>query len=102
MSTASNSSWKINRSQRASEKRGRANSSARALNATVPPEEAYSYALRVAYLHYLLQPKKMRKEWIAPPKKIYKSSVNEQVGQLSTGNAVKLPHSFRGNLERRI
>ncbi|ORY65920.1 uncharacterized protein BCR38DRAFT_456596 [Pseudomassariella vexata] len=88
------------------ERRGRASSSARQLN--VSHDDAYTYALRVAYLHYLLQPKAKRKQFVPapkPPTRAYTSRAvvlfNEFIPGNSTGN-VKLPHGFRGPLEKRM
>ncbi|KAI0136635.1 hypothetical protein BJ170DRAFT_22409 [Xylariales sp. AK1849] len=88
-----------------SERRGRANSSARQLN--VSHDDAFTYALRVAYLHYLLQPKQKRKQFVAapkPPPRAYTSSVGDLVKEFVPGSSssVKLPHGFRAKLEKRM
>lgn len=109
MSTASARSWKPSRrlqSIQDGERRTRANS--RANQGPLPPNEVYSYALRVAYLNYLLQPKKKRKEYVKVPRpqsRIHSSGVGDLIreftGTTSSGN-VKLPHSFRQSLEKRM
>ncbi|TLD26413.1 hypothetical protein PspLS_04838 [Pyricularia sp. CBS 133598] len=110
MSTASTRSWKPSRRLKSiqdGERRARASS--RASQGPLPPNEVYSYALRVAYLNYLLQPKKKRKEYVKvsrPQSRIIHASgvgdlIREFTGTTSSGN-VKLPHSFRQSLEKRM
>ncbi|KAI1083247.1 hypothetical protein F5B20DRAFT_577630 [Whalleya microplaca] len=88
-----------------SERRSRAASSASKLG--VNHDDAYSYALRVAYLHYLLQPKTKRKQWVPaakkPPARAH-TNIGDLVKEFVPGNSnsVKLPHGFRGPLEKRM
>ncbi|KAI1504380.1 hypothetical protein F5X99DRAFT_38084 [Biscogniauxia marginata] len=106
MSTASRTSYisrRINSVQN-SDRRSRAGSNARSL--AVSHDDAYTYALRVAYLHHLLQPKNKRKTWVAAPKPKARTHTNiaDLVKEFVPGNSsgVKLPHSFRGPLEKRM
>lgn len=75
-------------------------------NLTVDHEEARSYALRAAYLHYLLQPKAKRKQYVAAPKPAARSSTS--VGQLvmeygsGSSSSLKLPHNFASPLLDRL
>lgn len=70
--------------------------------------DAYTYALRVAYLHHLLQPKTKRKQYVpaakvAPAKKAI--SIGDVLADFSiTGNtkSAKFPHGFMSPLEKRI
>lgn len=110
MSTASTRSWKPSRRlQSIQDGERRARASSRASQGPLPPNEVYSYALRVAYLNYLLQPKKKRKEYVKvsrPQSRIIHASgvgdlIREFTGTTSSGN-VKLPHSFRNSLEKRM
>ncbi|TLS29506.1 hypothetical protein PpBr36_01117 [Pyricularia pennisetigena] len=109
MSTASTRSWKPSRRlQSIQDGERRARASSRASQGPLPPNEVYSYALRVAYLNYLLQPKKKRKEYVKlsrPQSRIHASGVGDLIreftGTTSSGN-VKLPHSFRHSLEKRM
>lgn len=75
----------------------------------VSRDEAFTYALRVAYLHHLLQPRAKRKQYVsAPTKPIHRSQ--SSVGHLlqdfvstgNTGGSLKLPHSFRQSLFDRM
>lgn len=107
MSSASRTSYLHRRldSVQKGQRRGRSNSSARQLN--VSHDDAFSYALRVAYLHYLLQPKQKRKQYVPapkPPPRAYTSSVGDLVKEFVPGSSgsVKLPHAFRANLEKRM
>ncbi|KAI0013352.1 hypothetical protein F4779DRAFT_388567 [Xylariaceae sp. FL0662B] len=109
MSTSSRQSFQpFNRrvsSVQNSERRSRAASSASKI--AVNHDDAYSYALRVAYLHYLLQPKTKRKQWVPaakkPPARAH-TNIGDLVKEFVPGNSnsVKLPHGFRGPLEKRI
>ncbi|KAI1447733.1 hypothetical protein F5Y02DRAFT_352978 [Annulohypoxylon stygium] len=88
-----------------SDRRSRAGSLARQL--AVSHDDAYTYALRVAYLHYILQPKTKRKQWVPapkPPPRTHTSNIGDLVKEFVPGNSssVKLPHGFRGHLEKRM
>lgn len=111
MSSASSRSWKPNRSVnrvRDADRRSRAGS--RAFQGVVSYEDAYSFALRIAFLHYLLQPKKRRKEYITTPKapqRAHTSNITDLMKEfIPTGSSsslsIKLPHSFRSSLEKRM
>ena len=71
-------------------------------------DDAYSFALRIAFLRYLLQPRKKRKEYVSAPKvpqRAHTSSIPELVKELvptGSGAATKLPSGFRGALEKRM
>ncbi|KAK3394291.1 hypothetical protein B0H63DRAFT_426230 [Podospora didyma] len=86
--------------------RNRAGSKARQV--AVGRDEAYSYALRVALLHYLLQPRKKRKEYVNAPKPVartHTTSVGDLMKELvptGSSSSIKLPHGFRHSLEKRM
>ncbi|EGY22699.1 C2 domain-containing protein [Verticillium dahliae VdLs.17] len=74
-------------------------------------DDAYSFALRIAYLNYLLQPKTKRKQWVAAPKPIHKAgqrshtAVGDLISQLSSpsgSSKITMPHGFRSSLEKRL
>lgn len=77
-------------------------------------DDGYSYALRVAFLNYQLQPKKKRKEYVPVPKPVRSHTASSSVTDLmkefmpssssSSSSAAnsKLPHGFRGALEKRM
>lgn len=79
---------------------------ARSHHIVVEHEEARSFALRTAYLHYLLQPKAKRKQYVAPPKQ--PTRTHTSVGQLvqeyvsGSSSSQKLPHSFANQLLDRV
>ena len=112
MSTASRSSYHPSRrvgsvqSVQDGQRLGRtASSKARA--PAISYDEAYSFALRIAFLRYLLQPRKKRKEYVSAPKpapRVHTSSVSDLVKELvPTGSAsTKLPSGFRSSLEKRM
>jgi hypothetical protein len=69
--------------------------------------EAYTYALRTAFLHHLLQPRSKRKQYIAAPKPVARASTVASIGDLvkdfSGGSkSQKLPHGFMAPLEKRL
>ncbi|CAK7242935.1 MAG: hypothetical protein STHCBS139747_004438 [Sporothrix thermara] len=122
MSTASNRMSRQNRSSLHSSRMSTMSarpprvSSRPAHLAEVQFDDGYSYALRIAYLNYLLQPKKKRKEYVAAPKPkprpvrshTASNSVTELMkefmptgGSSSSGN-MKLPHSLPKALEKRM
>ncbi|KAM0332504.1 hypothetical protein ACHAQA_002787 [Verticillium albo-atrum] len=77
----------------------------------VSHDDAYSFALRIAYLNYLLQPKTKRKQWVAAPKAMPKpgqrshTTVGDLVSQLSSpsgSSKITMPHGFRSSLEKRL
>lgn len=89
------------------ERRARSGSGSSVRSAAVSYDDALSYALRAAYLHYLLQPKQKKKQLVPtpkPPPRAYTSAaadlVKEFLPQSSSG--VKLPHGIRKYLERRM
>lgn len=70
-------------------------------------DDAYSFALRIAFLRYLLQPRKKRKEYVSapkPPLRAHTSSIGELIKELvpSGSASVKLPSGFHKALERRM
>ena len=72
----------------------------------VEHDEARGFALRAAYLHYLLQPKTKRKQYVQAPKPPTRSHTG--VGQLvqeyvsGTSTNLKLPSSFASQLLDRV
>ncbi|EGS18821.1 uncharacterized protein CTHT_0054310 [Thermochaetoides thermophila DSM 1495] len=82
----------------------------RSSRSRAPPvsyEDAYSYALRVAFLRYILQPRKKRKEYVAAPKRLqraHSSSISELVKEIGPSGhpAAKLPSNFSRTLAKRM
>ncbi|EAQ93233.1 hypothetical protein CHGG_01468 [Chaetomium globosum CBS 148.51] len=113
MSTASRSSYHPSRrvgsvqSVQNEDRPNRTLSKAARAVASVSYDDAYSFALRVAFLRYLLQPRKKRKEYVSAPKplpRVHTSSVAELVKELvpSGSASMKLPSGFRHSLEKRM
>jgi hypothetical protein len=75
---------------------------------TVSEHEAYTYALRAAYLHYLLQPRQKRVQHVANTSKpIQRSStsINDMVKDFSLirdSKSTRFPHGFMAALDKRI
>lgn len=74
----------------------------------VSENEAYTYALRAAYLHYLLQPRQKRVQHVANTSKpIQRSStsINDMVKDFSLirdSKSTRFPHGFMAALDKRI
>ncbi|KAG6035663.1 hypothetical protein E4U41_005993 [Claviceps citrina] len=72
----------------------------------VEHEEARSFALRTAYLHYLLQPRAKRKQYVPAPKQPARSltSVGQLVQEYISGSSssLKLPSNFTNHLLDRV
>ncbi|KAK2023954.1 hypothetical protein LX32DRAFT_644088 [Colletotrichum zoysiae] len=106
MSSASRSSWMPGRRPNSNRISMRPRGASRGNITVVSHDDAYTFALRVAYLNYLLQPRQKRKQYVAAPKPTQRShtSVTELVGQFvsSGSNSIKLPHGFQKPLEKRL
>lgn len=109
MSTASTQSRGINRRINSLQSNGtRSRESSRARKHIVTQEDAYTYALRVAYLTYLLQPKARRMQHVpAPPPLIQRSSVSindlmKDFSLLKDSKSTRFPHGFMSELEKRL
>ena len=74
----------------------------------VSQQDAYLYALRVAYLSYLLQPRAKRKQHVATPVKPGQrssSSIQDLMKDftlLRDSKSTRFPHGFMGELEKRL
>lgn len=77
-------------------------------HAIIEHDEARSFALRTAYLNYLLQPKAKRKQYVPAPKPKpparSHTSVSQLVQEYVSGNSssLKLPSNFAGTLLDRV
>ncbi|PBP27131.1 C2 domain containing protein [Diplocarpon rosae] len=80
----------------------------RARAKAVSYNDAYTFALRVAYLHHLLQPRAKRKQYVPAPRpiKVRKTvMIGELVQEFSLikdTKSAKFPHGFMSPLEKRI
>ncbi|KAM5351680.1 hypothetical protein ACJ41O_004403 [Fusarium nematophilum] len=101
MSSASRRSYNPGRRMGSSRDLGRARATSRAQAIVVEHDEARSFALRAAYLHYLLQPKAKRKQYVPAPKQPARShtSVSMLVQEFTgSSSSIKLPHNFASAL----
>jgi hypothetical protein len=68
--------------------------------------DAYTFALRVAYLHHLLQPRAKRKQYVSAPKSAKKGVMIGDLVQdfslIKDTKSAKFPHGFMSPLEKRI
>ncbi|KAF4336195.1 C2 domain protein [Fusarium beomiforme] len=105
MSSESRRSYNPGRRMGSSRDLGRARAASRAQAIVVEHDEARSFALRSAYLHYLLQPKAKRKQYVPAPKQPVRThtSVGALVQEFTSGSSssFKLPHNFMGALLER-
>ena len=69
--------------------------------------DSYTFALRVAYLHHLLQPRAKRKQYVPAPKPTTRKTVG--IGDLvqdfsltKDTKSAKFPHGFMSPLEKRL
>ena len=109
MSTSSTQSRIVNR--RINSLQSNENSSqdsSRARKCIITHHDAYTFALRVAYLAYLLQPKSRRTQYvptIPPPVERSSTAINElmkDIGLLKDSKTPKFPHKFMTELEKRL
>lgn len=110
MSTSSRTSFQPSRRLKNSSRdsgRPRAHSRTRSkAQHVVDHDDARSFALRTAFLHYLLQPRAKRKQYVAAPKQPARS--NTSVGQLvqeyvsGSSSTLKLPNNFAASLLDRV
>ncbi|KAF5600981.1 C2 domain protein [Fusarium subglutinans] len=105
MSSESRRSYNPGRRMGSSRDLGRARAASRAQAIVVEHDEARSFALRSAYLHYLLQPKAKRKQYVPAPKQPVRThtSVGALVQEFTSGSSssFKLPHNFTSALLER-
>ena len=113
MSTSSKRSYMLHRNfnsvKSVDVEHRRSRASSRAQRLEVSHDDAFSFALRAAFLYYLLQPKQKRKKFIptpAPPKRLSTSVVTDMMSELGkyhdTNKSFKLPSGFHKDLERRM
>ena len=74
----------------------------------ISPNDAYNYALRVAYLAYLLQPRAKRKQHVAAPARPAQkpsSSIQDLMKDFTLirdSKSTRFPHGFMAELEKRL
>ncbi|RDL36747.1 putative C2 protein [Venustampulla echinocandica] len=92
------------------------NSQRRSISRTIsrtrpkPPSynDGYTFALRVAYLHHLLQPRAKRKQYVAAPKPIQQrrtvmiGELIQDFSRVKDTKSAKFPHGFMSPLEKRL
>ncbi|KAA8576638.1 hypothetical protein EYC84_006727 [Monilinia fructicola] len=74
---------------------------------TISYTDAYTFALRVAYLHHLLQPRRKTKQYVPAERKLI-SRKTVMIGELmqdfslTSNTKTKFPHGFMSQLEKRL
>ncbi|KAG9237618.1 hypothetical protein BJ875DRAFT_137031 [Amylocarpus encephaloides] len=86
----------------------RAGSASRSRTKVPSFNDAYTFALRVAYLHHLLQPRAKRKQYVPAPKPLI-ARKTVMIGELMQDfslvkdtSKAKFPHGFMSPLEKRL
>lgn len=109
MSNSSSQSRGVNRRINSLQSNGTlSRESSRARKHIVSPEDAYTYALRVAYLAYLLQPKARRMQHVPAPLPTFQrasTSINDLMKDFSLlkdSKSTRFPHGFMSELEKRL
>ena len=109
MSTSSTQSKGVNRRiDSLQNHRAHSRNDSRSQKRIITHNDAYLYALRVAYLAYLLQPRARRTQHVpAPPTQIQRSStsVNDLLKDFSIlrdSKSTRFPHGFMSELEKRL
>ena len=109
MSTTSTHSKGVNRRFDSSKSTGSwSRDGSRPRKCIITHNDAYIYALRVAYLSYLLQPKARRTQYVPAPKALVQrssSSINDLMkdfSPLKDSKGTRLPHGFVSELEKRL
>ncbi|KAH4183835.1 hypothetical protein HBI70_188030 [Parastagonospora nodorum] len=107
METSRGSNRRINSIQ-AQERLQRNRSGSRSSKRIVSSQDAYLYALRVAYLAYLLQPRQKRVQHVpAAPKPVQRSSTSvtdlvKDISLIRDSKSTRFPNGFMGELDKRI
>ncbi|KAF2470934.1 uncharacterized protein BDR25DRAFT_286235 [Lindgomyces ingoldianus] len=74
----------------------------------VSAQDAYLYALRVAYLSYLLQPRQKRVQHVpAPPRPVQRASTSvadlvKDISLIRDSKSTRFPHGFMNELDKRM
>ena len=109
MSTASTQSKGIHRRLNSLQSNGRSSShSSRRRRRLIPHNEAYTFALRVAFLSYLLQPRARRLQHVpAPHAQITRasSSINDLMKDFThvqNSSSTRFPRGFMAELEKKL
>jgi hypothetical protein len=106
MSSASSRSHPGKRIQSMHSGERRSRNPSRVRSKVVSYNDAYTFALRAAYLHHLLQPRAKRKQYITAPKPARKTAMIGDLVQdfslIKDTKSAKFPHGFMSPLEKRI
>ncbi|KAH8602668.1 hypothetical protein B0O99DRAFT_679658 [Bisporella sp. PMI_857] len=80
-----------------------ARNSSRSRAKPISYNDAYLFALRVAYLHHLLQPRAKRKQYVPAPKPTRKvGEIVQEFSYMKDPKNQKFPHGFMSPLEKRL
>ncbi|OJD35723.1 c2 domain containing protein [Diplodia corticola] len=101
----SNNRWRV--SSLVQEERANRRSSSYSRKRVVSSQDAYTYALRVAFLAYLLQPRARRVQHVPAPKQLHRSSTSvtdlvKDFSLIRDSKSTKFPHGFMKELDKRL
>ncbi|KAL0264495.1 hypothetical protein SLS55_000445 [Diplodia seriata] len=101
----SNNRWRV--SSLVQEERANRRSSSYSRKRVVSSQDAYTYALRVAFLSYLLQPRARRVQHVPAPKQLHRSSTSvtdlvKDFSLIRDSKSTKFPHGFMKELDKRL
>lgn len=108
MDTSRGSNRRINSLQTRDRLQRHSSANARNKRLAVSAQDAYLYALRVAYLAYLLQPRQKRVQHVpAAPKPVQRSSTSvtdlvKDISLIRDAKSTRFPHGFMAELDKRI
>lgn len=107
MDSARNSRRRINSIQTQERLQRRASAAHSKRPVAVTAQDAYLYALRVAYLHYLLLPRQKRVQHVAAPKPVQRATTGvtdlvKDFGLVQNSKSMRFPHGFMAALEKRL
>lgn len=108
MDAVRSSNRRINSLQTRQRLQRHTSATSRASRRPVSAQDAYLYALRVGYLHYLLQPRQKRVQHVPAPKPVQRVStttavnVIQEIASIRDSKSTRFPHGFMGELEKRV
>lgn len=108
MEPSRGSNRRINSLQTRDRLQRHSSANARNKRLVVSAQDAYLYALRVAYLAYLLQPRQKRVQHVpAAPKPVQRSSTSvadlvKDISLIRDAKSTRFPHNFMAELDKRI
>lgn len=107
MDSTRGSNRRLNSLQTRDRLQRKGSASQRSKQRSVSAQDAYLYALRVAYLAYLLQPRQKRVQHVPAPRPVQRSSTSvadlvKDISLIRDSKSTRFPHGFMSELDKRI